>query len=273
MPNPRLPESSAGTSNGPARPGEIPGGAASGPGQPRSEKQIEQLLDVYTQLFKAANREHPGTPVSAVPISSRLEPPPVPKAPVAPETLVQSGLSLMQVCDLILKQLYLQGAALGVDLARQSRLHFNVIDEGIVFLKDEKCIEVSAGDLIGRVSYRFNLTDLGRSRAREAFEQCRYVGPAPVPLEDYVRQCMQQTVTGTICDPESLMAAFKDFIIRPGVLDELGPAVCSGKSIFVYGPPGNGKTIIAKGLGRFLNNNGGEIFVPYAIHSENSIVT
>src|SRR4029077_19457449 len=198
---------------------------------------------------------------------------PAPKAPVAPETLAQSGLSLMQVCDLILKQLYLQGAALGVDLARQSRLPFNVIDEGIVFLKDEKCIEVSSGDLIGRVSYRFNLTDLGRSRAREAFEQCRYVGPAPVPLEDYVRQCMQQTVTGTICDPDSLMAAFKDFIIRPGVLDELGPAVCSGKSIFVYGPPGNGKTIIAKGLGRFLNTNGGEIFVPYAIHSENSIVT
>jgi Cdc6-like AAA superfamily ATPase len=273
MPDPRLPESSAGSSNGPARPGEIPGGAASGPGQPRSEKQIEQLLDVYTQLFKAANRDHPEIPVSTVPRSSRLEPPPVPKAPVAPETLAQSGLSLMQVCDLILKQLYLQGAALGVDLARQSRLPFNVIDEGIVFLKDEKCIEVSSGDLIGRVSYRFNLTDLGRARAREAFEQCRYVGPAPVRLEDYVRQCMQQTVTGTVCSPETLLDAFRDLIIRPGVLDELGPAVCSGKSIFIYGPPGNGKTMVAKGLGRFLNKNGGEIFIPYAVHSENSIVT
>src|SRR5439155_11181135 len=101
----------------------------------------------------------------------------------------------------------------------------------------------------------------------------RYVGPAPVPLEAYVRQCMQQAVTGTVCDPESLREAFRELIIRPELLDELGPAVCSGKSIFIYGPPGNGKTMIAKGLGRFLNKHGGEIFVPYAIHSENSIIT
>ena len=271
MPDPRTPDSPAGSSSGPARTGTAPGGAA-GSGQPRTGKQIEQSLDLYTQLFKAANRDHSGS-VATAPRSARLEPPPVPKAPVAPENLEQSGLSLMMVCDLILKQLYLQGAAVGVDLARQSRLPFNVIDEGLVFLKEEKCIEVASGDLIGRVSYRFNLTDLGRARAREAFEQCRYVGPAPVPLEDYVRQCMQQTVTGTVCTPDALRDAFRNLIIRPGVLDELGPAVCSGKSIFIYGPPGNGKTMIAKGLGQFLNKNGGEIFVPYAISSENSIVT
>src|SRR5262249_61071443 len=85
--------------------------------------------------------------------------------------------------------------------------------------------------------------------------------------------CMQQTVTGTECSPESLLDAFRELIIRPGVLDELGPAVCSGKSIFIYGPPGNGKTMIAKGLGKFLNKNGGEIFGPYAIHSQNRLVT
>jgi len=255
--------------------------SGSGTGRPDSGgplqpvRQIEQLLDVYTQLFQATQRDQPpgtgaggaaGRPANQI---GRV----APRAPIAPETLAQSGLSLMQISDLILKQLYLQGAAVGVDLARQSRLPFNVIDEGLVFLKSEKCIEVGSGDLIGRVSYRFNLTEQGRARAREAFEQCRYVGPAPVPLEDYVRQCGQQTVTGTVCHPETLLEAFKELIIRPGVLEELGPAVCSGKSIFIYGPPGNGKTMIAKGLGRFLNKNGGEIFVPYAIQSENSIVT
>jgi hypothetical protein len=232
---------------------------------PPAKSGSSATTDIYAQLFKKSP--------SDAPAGAGGDKRTIAKAPVAPENLAQSGLSLMQVCDLILKQLYLQGAALGVDLARQTRLPFNVIDEGLVFLKDEKWIEVASGDLIGRVSYRFNLTDSGRVRAREAFDQCRYVGPAPVPLEDYVRQCSFQTVTGTSCDPVSLCEAFKDFIIRPGLLEELGPAVCSGKSIFIYGPPGNGKTMIAKGLGKFLNTNGGEIYIPYAIHSENSIVT
>jgi predicted ATPase with chaperone activity len=179
----------------------------------------------------------------------------------------------MQVSDLILKQLYMQAGMLGVDIARAARLPFNVIDEGLVFLKDEKCLEVSSGDLIGRVSYRFNLTDKGRIRAREALEQCRYVGPAPVSLDAYVRQCLLQTVTGTVCEPVTLREAFQNFVIRPSLIEELGPAVCSGKSIFIFGPPGNGKTVIAKGLGNFLNKNGGEIYVPYAIHCENSIIT
>jgi predicted ATPase with chaperone activity len=179
----------------------------------------------------------------------------------------------MQVCDLVLKQLYLGGHLLSVDMAKQARLPFPVIDEALQFLKDEKCAEVTAGEVIGRVSYRFALTDLGRVRARESFEQCRYVGPAPVPLEQYVNQCLLQTVTGTVCNIDALRDAFKNLVIHRNLLEELGPAVCSGKSIFLYGPPGNGKTMIAKGLGRFLNLHGGEIYVPYAIQAENSIIT
>src|SRR5207237_308666 len=94
---------------GSSRPREIRGTAPAVPA--RSEKQIEQSLDVYAQLFQAANRDQ--VVGGAAPRAARLEARPVPNAPVAPETLAQSGLSLMQVCDLILKQLYLQGAALG----------------------------------------------------------------------------------------------------------------------------------------------------------------
>ena len=102
-------------------------------------------------------------------------------APPAPLTLRQTGLSLGTISELILKQLYLQGNLLGIQFARQMRLPFTVVEEGLKFLKDDKCIEVASGDLVGPVSYRFNLTDLGRKRARESFEQCRYAGPHPFP--------------------------------------------------------------------------------------------
>jgi hypothetical protein len=77
---------------------------SSGIQPPRSERQIEQSLDVYAQLFQAANRDHIAAEgrSTAGPRTGRT-PLPAPKAPVAPETLAQSGLSLMQVCDLILK--------------------------------------------------------------------------------------------------------------------------------------------------------------------------
>ncbi len=207
---------------------------------------------------------------SKTPIAESLPECPPPRSP---QSLEETGLSLMQICDLILKQLYLQGGLLGLDLAKEARLPFNVVDEALRFLKDEKCLEVSTGELIGRVSYKFYLTDLGRTRARDAFEQCKYLGPAPVSLDDYVKQCLRQSVVGLTCTATALVDAFENMIIRPNLLQELGPAVCSGRSIFIYGPPGNGKTMIAKGLGNFLNRGGGEIYVPYAVQTENSIIT
>ncbi len=197
----------------------------------------------------------------------KIVPPPV------PTTLDESGLTLMQVSDLVLKQLYLQGSLLGVDMARNARLPFNVVDEVLRFLKDEKCIEVMSGEMIGRASYRFNLTELGRLRAREAFEQCRYVGPAPVSLDSYIDQCKRQTVNGVDCTEESLTRAFSYLVMKPELIRQLGPAVCSGQSIFIYGPPGNGKTLVAKGLGKYLNLYGGEIYIPYALHTEGAIIT
>lgn len=194
-------------------------------------------------------------------------------APRTPTNLHDTGLTLGFLAEMALKVLYVQGSLLGQEIAHQIRLPFPLIDEALRFLKDQRCLEASGGDVMGRISYRFGLTELGRLRARETFEQCRYVGPAPVTMEQYVAQCRRQTVTGMSCSPATLKSAFEGFILRPDILDDLGPAVCSGRSIFVYGPPGNGKTVIAKGLGRFLNMSGGELYVPYAIQAENTIIT
>lgn len=193
--------------------------------------------------------------------------------PKRPASLAECGLTMGQMSEHVLKLVYLQGSLVGVEFADHLKVPFSVIDETLQFLTNEKCIEVTSGDVMGRVSYRFQLTDLGRTRAREAFEQCKYVGPVPVPLEEYVRQCRMQTVVGMPCYMDTLQESFRNLIMKPELLSELGPAVCSGKSIFIYGPPGNGKTMVAKGLGNFLNQNGGEIYIPYAIQTANAIIT
>lgn len=199
--------------------------------------------------------------------------PVLPEAPPAPENLKETGLSLGVLSDMLLRTLYTRGSMLGIDLARFLCLPFKVIEEPLMFLKEEKCLEIAGGDLIGRVSYRYNLTELGRKRAQEAMQLCAYVGPAPVPLEDYVEQTYRQAVTGISCSPEALRVHFTHLVIPEALFNAIGPAVVSGKSIFIYGPPGNGKTAIARAIGDFMNASGGEIYIPYAFYAEGSIIT
>jgi predicted ATPase with chaperone activity len=195
------------------------------------------------------------------------------EAPGAPENLKEAGLSLGFLNEMILRTLYTNGIMLGLDLSRFLQLPFKVIEEALGFLKDEKCLEVNGGDLIGRISYRFTLTELGRHRAQEAMKLCAYVGPAPVPLDDYIEQTYRQAITGISCSPEALQAPFSHLVITEQLFNAIGPAVISGRSVFIYGPPGNGKTSIARAIGEFMNNNGGEIYVPYSFLAENSIIT
>jgi len=110
-------------------------------------------------------------------------------APTAPRSLREAGLGVGQLSDLTLKLLYLHGALAGYEIAQELRLPFPLVEEALRFMKEQRCAEVTSGDSLGPVSQRFTLTELGRIRARDVFEQCRYVGPAPVPLADYTAQC------------------------------------------------------------------------------------
>jgi predicted ATPase with chaperone activity len=197
----------------------------------------------------------------------------IPEAPSAPENLQQTGLNTGFINDLILRTLYTRGGMLGLDLARLLCLPFKVCEESLTFLKNEKAVEILGGDLIGRISYRFNLTEIGRRRAQEALGMCAYVGPAPVPLEDYVEQTYRQAVTAIGVSPEALRASLSHLVISDELFNAVGPAIVSGKSVFVYGPPGNGKTAITQSVGNFMNTSGGNIYVPYAFITDNNVVT
>ncbi len=198
---------------------------------------------------------------------------PAPEAPLLPESLKESGLTLGFISDMLLRTIYSRGAMVGRDLGQFLCLPFKVIREPLKFLKEEKLIQVDGGDLVGEVSYRFSLTDLGRSRGKTTMEQCAYVGPAPVPLEDYVEQCYRQTVTGLQCFPESLKAPFGHLVLKEEMFNNIGPAIISGRSVFIYGPPGNGKTAMARAIGDFMNTAGGSIYIPYAFVADNNIIT
>jgi len=196
-----------------------------------------------------------------------------PPAPPAPRSLAETGLSLGFISELVLKMLFSRGSMLGIELSRQAALPFKILEEALLFLKDEKCVEISGGDLIGTVSYRFALTDFGRQRARDALESLAYVGPAPVPIDDYVQQCYRQMVTGIPITREGIKGAFSHLIITDEMVDTIGPAIVSGKAVFIYGPPGTGKTSIARAVGEYMNNSGGEIYIPHAIIAEDGIIS
>ena len=221
--------------------------------------------DLYGDLFGKTSPPRQG--------QSEIRPAAVVQPPRLPTTLAESGLTIGQLGEFILKQLYLQGVQPGHEIARALRLPFLIVSEGLEALQQQRCLEVLSGEVVSRATYRFQLTELGRLRAREMFDSCRYCGPAPVPLADYVTQCRRQAVTGFACTLAALEDGFRDLVVQTSLLEELGPALCSGRSIFLYGPPGNGKTLIAKGLGQYLHQHGGDIYVPYAVQTEGSIIT
>lgn len=196
-----------------------------------------------------------------------------PPAPKPPQNLEETGLTQGFLSDLILKVLFNRGSMQGIELARQVALPFKIIEDSLDFLRNEKCIEIGGGDLIGSVSYKYNLTDLGRQRSRDAMETLAYFGPAPVPLKMYVEQCYRQKVTGLPITPNGLKQAFNHMVITDELIHTIGPAIVSGKAVFIYGPPGTGKTAIAQAVGEYMNNSGGEVYVPFAIMAEDGVVT
>src|SRR6185295_10057593 len=114
------------------------------------------------------------------------------------------------------------------------------------------------------------LTDLGRERARQFIEINQYVGPTPVPLAAYVAQMKALAANRGYLDRERLKSGFKHLIVEDTMLEKLGPAINAGKALFLYGPPGNGKTVLAEGMGKSF---GGDMYIPHAIDVDGQVIT
>lgn len=183
-------------------------------------------------------------------------------APPAPDTVEETGLTPEAIIELLLKTLYVQGARSGQELVDSIRLPFQIVDEQLLRLQHQRLVEVKRTSGASRGGYTFDLTGTGAERAREAMDASQYVGPAPVPLDCYRTWVERQSIRNVHVTRERLTAAFADLVFDPAIIESLGPAVNSAKSLFIFGDSGNGKTMMAETIARLL---GGSFYLPYAV--------
>ena len=183
-------------------------------------------------------------------------------APPAPRTLEETGLSGEAVDELVIKTLYVRGAQTGRELTTSVALPFEIVDGRLAILQQRRLVAVSGTSGPNRGSYRFDLTDAGRERAREAMLANQYVGPAPVPLAVYEEWIRKQSLSNVQVTRENVTHELQDLVLDDELFELLGPAVNSARSIFLHGEPGNGKTTIAEMIARLL---GGAIYIPHAV--------
>jgi predicted ATPase with chaperone activity len=190
-------------------------------------------------------------------------------APPVPERVEDTGLSAEFLIDLLLRTLYVQGARTGVALAETLRLPFVLLDELLLTLQTRRLLELRGTTGHGRSAYVFDLTGQGRNRARETMQTVAYVGPAPVPLPQYRVWCERQSVRHVRVSRDSVRQGLSWMVLDPALLDLLGPAVNSAKSVFLHGESGNGKTAIAETMAKMV---GGVMYLPYAVEVSGEVL-
>jgi predicted ATPase with chaperone activity len=192
-------------------------------------------------------------------------------SPPEPKSVAETGLEIGFLADLVLKVLYFQGNMAGTDICDVIKLpYIGVVDQVTEFLKREQMVEVKGGTGLNEAAYRLAITNKGSGRASEVLDRGQYVGPAPVPVTAYNKAMRRQTARRVAVNPQTVRTALSQLVLDDKVFDQIGPAINSGRSIFLFGPPGNGKTSIAESMGRIILNDG--IMIPYAIEIDRQVI-
>lgn len=190
-----------------------------------------------------------------------------PFIPQCPTSLQAAGVSESMVEELIMRFLLARGEASGRAIAEQIKLPFLLIEPTLNRLKYEQMTAYRGANSVN--DYIHILSDQGRDRARQHTHRTTYFGATPVRLEDYQEAVKLQSVEGQYPRREELLHAFRDLLIDRNMLGKLGPAINSGRGMFLYGYPGNGKTSIAE---RITLAFGKYIWIPRALSVDGEIV-
>lgn len=192
-------------------------------------------------------------------------------APPAPKSLEAMQLPLVMMRDILIKTMFRKNIDMVSDLARAICLPIPITQELVDMARGQKLLEATgtlhatSGNEMG-----YQLTDSGKARALDALAQSEYYGAMPVPLEVYAEQVKRQSISNIQVTRDQLTAAMGHLILPSSLLDHLGPAVSAGRSILMYGPPGNGKSSISNGIRDAL---GDKIYIPRAIEYAGQVIT
>lgn len=192
--------------------------------------------------------------------------------PPALTTIEDTGLTILWLQDLALKIIYFGGYLNGFQVAERIALPFaGIVDHILENLKREKFIEVrrQMGGL-GEGAYQYAITGAGILRAREALERSQYAGPAPVPIDIYNQAILRQSRGRATVTQRNMRQALSGLVLSQKTFHQIGPAVNSGTSMFMYGPPGNGKTTIARAIGNMRGTD--TMYIPYALYIDGQVI-
>ena len=189
--------------------------------------------------------------------------------PLAPEHLEDTGLGEQFLLNYCLRLLYVTGVETVPEAAEYAKLPARLLSELFEQLQKRRMVEVLGPSRLHASVLRYALSDLGRERAMESMGQCQYTGPVPVRLAEYRVQVAKQALAHERSTPADLKRSFQDLVLPQDLLDNLGPAINSGKAVLLYGGAGNGKTSVAEGIGRSFRQT---VYLPYAIEVDGQII-
>jgi energy-coupling factor transporter ATP-binding protein EcfA2 len=194
-----------------------------------------------------------------------LAAPPQTFKPRNPVTLEDAGLNQNMLVDLMLKLTLLEGETTLGRLASHMKVSMTIMDQLFRYFRREQLCEVKG--MVGN-DYGLSLSNAGRKMAHDRYAINQYVGPAPVKLNDYCEAVRLQSARHPV-SRSLLSEVFFDLVLTEQMLDQIGPAIISGTTLFLYGPTGNGKTSIAERLVRIYKDH---VYIPYAIEVEGQII-
>ncbi|MDP6708178.1 MAG: hypothetical protein QF893_17675 [Alphaproteobacteria bacterium] len=195
------------------------------------------------------------------------------ETPKAPKSLEDTGVSQALLSSLLLKFMYIEQRETIAELMPALKLPYNVVKQLFEDVAARELVQIlgatggSGAVAIGEV--RYSLTQRGRDAATEALERNLYVGPAPVSLAAFQEQIVKQRITNESLDESDIRGCFQGLVIPGEFLRKIGPAINAGRTILLYGPPGNGKTAIATRVADIFKH---VIYMPYCLEVEGQII-